>query len=398
MLYRMDKRLLLSLAMAFGCLKMSHAQTTVWSEDFDGNGGAGSNWSTSPLNFTVGANDANANIWYISGTENGNSAGSCGSSGSDQSLHVGSVTLGDIGAAYDASSGTITNVRSTSQNINTTGHTNLTLQFNYIENGDLTMDNCVVEVSTNGGSSYSTLFDPAKTATACAPQGLWTASSTALPVSCENIANLRIAYRWVNNDDFSGTDPSFAVDDISITTPLIVLPLELLQFDVTSNRDYVGLEWRTASEQSTSHFAIERSSDVQFWTTVDEVQAAGNSSSVLAYSSLDQSPPTGTNYYRLKMVDLDGKYAYSAVQSVVYEPLGELQLLPNPTKDKVEIHYPNIGSCRLQLVAASGKEVFPQATVSENSVHWNIENLPKGVYVVLLTTANEVLSKKLVVH
>ena len=198
---------------------------TVYSEDFDGNSGAGSTWAVT--NSTIGSQGNSPNIFYISDQESGEAAGNCGVSGTgDNSLHIGSTTLGDLGAAYDAGGlcpffwCTNTDRRSFSNNINTTGLSNLTLSFNYIENGEGTDDNALLEYSINGGTSWLTLIDLAKTTLgACSPQGTWTAYSTTLPVTCENISNLRIAFRWKNDDDGNGTDPSFAVDDISITAP-----------------------------------------------------------------------------------------------------------------------------------------------------------------------------------
>ncbi len=212
----------------------SPTMVNVFEEDFDGNSGSGSNWTTSPLNTNVGAQGSNANLWYISDAEDGNAAGVCGSAGSgDQSLHVSSSSIGDLGAAYDASalcqagclfcdffgicSDVTTNKRSFSQNINTTGITGLTLSFNYIENGEGADDDAILEYSIDGGTSWLTLANTAKTATTCSPQGLWTAYSIALPASCEGITNLRIGFRWQNDADGVGSDPSFAVDDILIT-------------------------------------------------------------------------------------------------------------------------------------------------------------------------------------
>ena len=205
---------------------------TVYSEDFDGNGGTGSTWGT--LNQDVGAQGSAANRWYISDEEDGNAPGQCGTAGNnDQSLHVGSTTVGDLGAAYDASAPNAflcgllppngcpvnTNKRSSSLNINTIGYTGMTLNFNYIENGEGADDDAVVEYSTNGGTSWTQLSNTAKTPLCGGGQGQWTAFSAPLPASCENIANLRIAFRWQNDADGVGTDPSFAVDDITIVAP-----------------------------------------------------------------------------------------------------------------------------------------------------------------------------------
>jgi PKD repeat protein len=197
----------------------------VFEEDFDGNGGAGSNWVTTPLNNTIGAQGSQPNIWYISDAEDGNAIGQCGSAGSgDQSLHISSTSLGDIGAAYDAGGAcgilycVDSDVRSFSNNISTVGVTGLTLDFNYIELGEGSVDNAIVEYSIDGGGSWLTLVDTPKPPLAgCAPQGQWAGYSIALPATCEGIANLKIGYRWMNGDNGTGSDPSFACDDITIT-------------------------------------------------------------------------------------------------------------------------------------------------------------------------------------
>lgn len=209
---------------------------TIWTETFDGTG----NWNTGALNQTVGVEGCNANPFFISDAEGGVAAGGCGVGGNgNQTLHVGSISFGDIGAAYDAGGGaacgdlfaclfgggcnTTADRRSTSLDINTVGQSNLTLTFDYIETGSGANDNAYVEYSTDGGATWSFLYETPKTNNAaCAPQGTWTnVGIINLPASCENIPNLRIGFRWQNNNDGVGSDPSFAVNDIIIqaTTP-----------------------------------------------------------------------------------------------------------------------------------------------------------------------------------
>ena len=66
------------------------------------------------------------------------------------------------------------------------------------------------------------------------------------------------------------------------------------------------MEWSTASEYNSDYFSVERSIDGQTWKQVQEVQAAGNSTSRIDYDWLDQDPIHGLSYYRLKQIDYDG--------------------------------------------------------------------------------------------
>jgi gliding motility-associated-like protein len=210
---------------------VSISQTPIWTEAFQnacasdcpGNGYAGPNgaWAVS----STGVNGADANLWYVSGAECGNAAAACGSGcgAADPSLHIGSnpSVFGDMGASYLAGGlgfwDPMTDSRAESPTINLTGQNTMTLTFNYIENGQGANDNGSVWYFD--GAVWTQLDVLAKTPLTCNPQGTWTAFSIALPASANNNPNVKIGFRWVNDDDNVGTDPSFAVDDIQITIP-----------------------------------------------------------------------------------------------------------------------------------------------------------------------------------
>ena len=230
------------------------AQVPFWTEDF----GAGCNqgllysayagpngsWTVT----STGTNASSANTWYVSAMENGNGVGQCGTGcGNDRTLHVGNVALGAFGIAadngasyYEGIAGFCgifpcgaTDKRVESPVINCTGKTNIDLQFLYIEGGN-SIDNATLWYFN--GSTWSQLLDMAKTfSSTCTPQGEWTQINVTLPASADNNANVKIGFRWVNNEDGDATDPSFAVDDIALSVeettdtepPVITCPGDL---------------------------------------------------------------------------------------------------------------------------------------------------------------------------
>jgi gliding motility-associated-like protein len=230
------RKLLVLLLSTFLSTSYVSAQTIVWSEAFQN--GCASNCLASGYvgpegTWTVtstGTNGAHSNTWYVSGAECGNAATACGTAcgATDPSLHIGSNAgvFGDIGAAYlNGGFGIFfpeTDTRVESPTIDLTGQTTITLNFNYIENGDGVNDNATLWYFN--GVVWSQIDALAKTALTCNPQGTWTAYSVILPASANNNANVKIGFRWVNNDDGIGTDPSFAVDDIQMTVPSVGAP------------------------------------------------------------------------------------------------------------------------------------------------------------------------------
>lgn len=237
-----------------------------WTEDF----GTGCNQGTLASAFTgsngawaiasTGTNDPYANTFYIGAQEAGNAIGTCGTGcvGTvDATLHVSNVAISlvslaaDNGAAYFnggactlASICAITNRRAESPVINCTGKNTITIAFAYMENGDAANDDASLWYSANGGGTWTLLNNMAKTPLGtCTPQGKWTAYTFALPVSANNNATVKIGFNWTNNDDGVGTDPSFAVDDITLTAVATsISDLSSESLEVFANGSYISVK------------------------------------------------------------------------------------------------------------------------------------------------------------
>ena len=177
---------------------------------------------------STGTNSTNSNKWFVSGSECGNAAGQCGTGcgSTDPSLHVGAdiVIVVDPGAAYYNAAAS--NWRAESPVINCAGKSNILVSFNYLMEGEPNGDFAALgyyDGSTwlyYNGSSWTATFSslPVTNNFSCSPQGLWTAYSVMLPSSANNNTNVKIGFRWTNDTDANATDPSFAVDDINISS------------------------------------------------------------------------------------------------------------------------------------------------------------------------------------
>ncbi len=318
-----------------------------WSENFDGTScAAGSGCDPTLVAWSItntGTNGATANTWYVSGQECGNAAGSCGSTCSgDQSLHIGNVAgssaaafwcpNGDCGASYDASSSAEqTDKRAESPVIDCSGQSNITVNFNYIENGQGTQDNA--EFWYFDGSIWTMLLDLPKTSTCFSGQGQWTAIATInLPASANNNPNVKIGFRWVNNGDGVGTDPSFAVDDITLTNNT-VLPVQWLEFKALYIPHSVRLYFSTLTEINNNYFEILKSDNGKNFYSIGRISGNGNSNALQEYSFSDDDVEQQTvYYYKIKQVDFNGKYSFSEVVAVNITPTEYIYINNCPMK------------------------------------------------------------------
>lgn len=230
----------------------SFSQAPFWTEGF----GVGCNALQSAAGFNSGNGpwaltfltlaSSGSNEFYVSATENGNAVNTCGSGcGTNQTLHLANssssaafaCTAGDCGAAYNAAVGS--DVRAESPSISTVGQNNIILGFDYLLFGQGTTDDGSVYYKIGAGP-WTPLSIPPKTgcgnagctaSVVCtgATQGWWTTYSVALPATCNNQPGIQVGFRWVNNADNIGTDPSYAIDNVYLKvlatyTPQFVLP------------------------------------------------------------------------------------------------------------------------------------------------------------------------------
>ncbi|MES2776916.1 MAG: right-handed parallel beta-helix repeat-containing protein [Bacteroidota bacterium] len=106
---------------------------------------------------------------------------------------------------------------------------------------------------------------------------------------------------------------------IVIYSPLLTpLPVTLLSFNAIAEKNNVLLEWKTATENNSSHFEIESSSDGRNFYLVGRINAAGTSILQRSYQFRDVNAlqSGALVYYRLKQVDKDGAAIYSKVVAV----------------------------------------------------------------------------------
>ncbi len=187
------------------------------------------------------------------------------------------------------------------------------------------------------------------------------------------------------------------------------LPIKLGDFSaqVYTERS-ARLSWQTLREQNSDYFGIERSDDGLFWDEIGQVKAAGYSAGSLLYSYIDAALPNLRNkvdifYYRLKMTDLDGTFAYSDVRAVDFrnnDQTSELRIFPNPASHLLHVDisgWEGAEAVQIRLADASGKAVLQLQTEGTGIIPVNVDLLPNGFYQLMLEKGANNTSKRVVI-
>ncbi|MEO6950079.1 MAG: ELWxxDGT repeat protein [Ginsengibacter sp.] len=161
-------------------------------------------------------------------------------------------------------------------------------------------------------------------------------------------------------------------------------PVTLMKFTASKVNKSVALNWQTTNEVNTSVFEIERAGKSDF-VKIGDV-AAMNKSGVHNYKMTDAQPLNGSNFYRLKMVDIDGKSTYSNIERVDFNVVEQVLISPNPAANELKINNVN-GYDLVQVLDASGRIVHQQKISGDRFVG-NIQKLTPGTYMVRLTGKN----------
>lgn len=163
------------------------------------------------------------------------------------------------------------------------------------------------------------------------------------------------------------------------------LPVTLIAFEAKTQSCTAMISWKSGTESDFSHYLVERSSDGGTFSSLGQpVQAKGTGST---YSYTDVSPLKGSNYYRLKMVDVDGKYSYSNVRKVNLDCGRTIVMQPTITPNYTVVSGVS-NTQQINVLGWDGK-VIEKRQVSQPQERLELGNLPSGTYLVVVTDGNQ---------
>ena len=161
------------------------------------------------------------------------------------------------------------------------------------------------------------------------------------------------------------------------------------------------LKWSTAQEFNTSHFEIQRSNNSRDFASIGTVRSYNNSKSRNEYSYTDIQPLRTINYYRLKMIDKDGKYSYSAIKSVNNNGSFDVTLYPNPAHQNLTLGFntEKAMDVQIEIINATGKKVYSnkmKIAYGNSLQHINIATFTTGNYFIKCITSDGQMGLKFI--
>ena len=198
----------------------------------------------------------------------------------------------------------------------------------------------------------------------------------------------------------SGTTDTDA--DLSVTGSfadnLVPLPITLSDFKSKSLKDKVFLTWETQSAVNFSHFELERSTDGKTFNEIAKINASKQTAK--AQYNYTDTPNALTNYYRLKMVDLDGSFAYSKIVSETFDAAkSPLLVYPSLTSNNtIQTTFKSVAEdAQIKIFNTNGQLISTynlEAGTSSQTIE--IAHFTEGVYFLMLQDKGNIQTKKFI--
>ncbi len=193
--------------------------------------------------------------------------------------------------------------------------------------------------------------------------------------------------------DAAGLKSAPATVTIPFTAPS--LPINLIEIGGSQMAEQINVFWKTSEEKDFSHFELLRSADAKEFVGIATVSASNKG----YYSTSDTQPIEGINYYRLKMVDLDGTFSYSKVIRVKYEKAADFVKYENPATNGVIKLHTNMKNPTFRLINGLGIELNTVVWNSGDQYEIKANHVVAGIYYLnIISNDGKMVTKKVLMN
>ena len=205
----------------------------------------------------------------------------------------------------------------------------------------------------------------------------------------------------------AGVSGIFEVEfGVNNTPTSITLPVNWEAVNAKVVDKNVKISWTTSLEVNNAYFEVERSQDLNHFTSIGQVAGRNNGNLSQNYVYWDSLSLVGPVYYRIKQVDWDGTYQFSKTVSITHENSLLSSIIgsyPNPVQDTWNLYFNSSksGTLLLKLKTLSGREILTQTQqILPGKNQWSIDmtSFSPGIYLYLFSLEGTTRQGKLIVN
>lgn len=173
----------------------------------------------------------------------------------------------------------------------------------------------------------------------------------------------------------------------------LFLPAQLLSLSYTRQNQVLQLQWKVSNEINVKEYVVEKSANGNNFYYLAAINASSNNENVKSYQAADIIS-AGTAYYRLKIVDRDGRFAYSKVllyKEALHNKI-DISIYPNPAAQQFTVVLPEAlqgKQLTVTIINLAGKKVAVQQLAAvTNQLQVSVPSTVKGLMLVQVAAGN----------
>ncbi|MDQ2719982.1 MAG: pre-peptidase C-terminal domain-containing protein [Bacteroidota bacterium] len=211
--------------------------------------------------------------------------------------------------------------------------------------------------------------------------------------------NTMYTFQVASLDNTDGLVSQFS--DTANFKTMSALPVTFTNFDGKLQDNQALLNWSTATEINNKGFEVQKSMNGQEFTDIGFVAGNGNSSIVNNYNYIDNKVLSGSNYYRLKQIDLDGNFDYSSTIRLDFRKFN-WTVFGNPLTSNswLQLQLSQKANVAIQIISTDGKiiQTINKGNISEGtySIPLHLGNVASGMYIIKLLVGDQNFSKQII--
>ena len=177
-----------------------------------------------------------------------------------------------------------------------------------------------------------------------------------------------------------------------------------INFKGEQKKDHNLLWWQTSFEKNSSYIEIQKSEDGNIFHKIGTLAAQINSTNLIQYEFIDLNA-SSSNYYRLKLIDLNGEFNYSTTIYISNYQECRFEVYPNPViKSKpVTCKVSSLlnSTFEISLINSLGQIILSKITniiTGDNELIVPTDSIPSGLYILKAATENDSFMRRLIIE